>query len=830
MPKSIRTAFGFIVLVLLGTALHGADLTVKVIQNESDLPEKFSAIWKPGDLVASDGQYLLLIGGSRRPQITPVGYPAPDAMGSILGFLPAGKRLQAAVNIGAPQLRIKTKTEYITYKSVTFGSKPAADGTVTFECAAVFEKADWGKVEITTTYQVFPGQGRIVIASVLKNTGTVECKDLSYSLYFNANHTYSFSPYNRTAYPQLNFRVYPRKAHYLGWLNPNPVEEGERRNPGRLAPGAAFKVQYTLIADTQPDSLLQSLYQTQKTKTQRAAFAFKNIEGRFMEVIVRDPLTSSVFFRTFLEEPFSFDIPLPAGIYEVQANFFPAVRDKILAVNANSDNICVIEGPALGTVKVKIRNGKGEFVPGKVSFIGLDPNKTPYFRPENPRDTGRNHEAFKNSVFPPEEGVDVRLPVGIYLVSASRGLEYTRDEKVMEILKDDVHALTLTVDKVIDMPAWISLDPHMHTQNSDGQMLVPERLRSIVGEGVDVAVAADHNFVTDYAATLKRLGLNKYLAVVLGSEVTKGSVIHFNTYPMKLIEGEEMKGAISVVPDEASELFAASRAKNPQAIFQVNHPRAGDIGYFNNYQLDKETAAFANRGFDPAFQVMEAMNGPTFGRGNQEAVEDWLHLLNRGYYFPIMGASDSHGIDRGEPGFSRTYVFYSGGKGDALDADALFQAVRKGRSFVTNGPLIDFKVNAAAVPGDTLTAKDGKVDLSIKISSAPWISVDEVRLIVNGERRIVFPVKAADEALAKFRLSSLGITLDRDAALVVEVMGKRTLYPVVQRQTGEGLPANAALPHALTNPIFIDVDGNGKFDPIWPEKVRIKTEAKEDAK
>lgn len=830
MPKSIRAAFGFIVLVLLGAVLYGADLTVKVVQSESDLPEKFSTIWKPGDMVASDGQYLLLIGGSRRPQITQMGYPAPDAMGSILGFLPAGKRLQATVNIGAPQLRIKNKTEYAVYKSVTFGPKAAADGTVTFTCTAVHEKADWGKVEITTTYQLFPGQGKIVLASVLKNTGTVDCKDLSYSLYFNANHTYSFSPYNRTSTPQLNFRVYPRKAHYLGWLNSNPVEEGEHRNPGRLAPGATFKVQYTLYANTQPDNLLQTLYEAQKAKTQRAAFAFKNVEGPFMEVIVRELLTSSVFFRTFLEEPFAFDISLPEGTYEVRANVFPSVREKFLTVKSNAENLCVLAGPALGTVKVKIKNGKGEYVPGKVSFIGLDPTKTPYFRPENPRDTGRNHEAFKNSVYPPEEGMEVRLPVGIYLASASRGLEYTRDEKVMEILKDDVQTLAFTVDKVIETPTLIGLDPHMHTQNSDGQMLVPERLRSIVGEGVDVAVATDHNYVTDYATTLKRLGLNKYLAVVLGSEVTKSAVIHYNTYPMKLLDGEEMKGAISVVPEKATALFTSSRVKNPEAISQVNHPRAGDLGYFNNYQLDKETAAFANQGFDLAFNVLEAMNGPTFFRGNQDSIEDWLHLLNRGYFFPIVGSSDSHAIDGGEPGFSRTYVFYSGGRGDALDAEALFQALRKGRSFVTNGPFIDFKVNAAAVPGDTLTAKDGRVDLSMKVSGAPWISVDEVRLIVNGERRIVFPVKAADTALEKFRLPSLGIALDRDAALIVEVLGKRTLYPVVQRQTAEGLATNAALPYALTNPIFIDVDGNGKFDPVWPDKVRIKAEAKEDAK
>jgi hypothetical protein len=142
---------------------------------------------------------------------------------------------------------------------------------------------------------------------------------------------------------------------------------------------------------------------------------------------------------------------------------------------------------------------------------------------------------------------------------------------------------------------------------------------------------------------------------------------------------------------------------------------------------------------------------------------------------------------------------------------------------VTNGPFIDFKVNGASLPGDTAAAKNGKIDLDIKVSGASWVSVDEVRLIVNGERKIIFPVKSGDRSPEKFR-QIFNITLDRDAALVVEAFGRKTLYPVVQRQTADGLPQNAALPYAVTNPIFIDVDGNGRFDPLWPEKVKIKDE------
>jgi hypothetical protein len=523
-----------------------------------------------------------------------------------------------------------------------------------------------------------------------------------------------------------------------------------------------------------------------------------------------------------LEEPFTCDIPLPEGQYTVRANFFPGVREKPLAVKPDTDNFCTLENPASGTVNVKIANSKGEYIPGKISVIGLDPTKTPYFRPENPRETGRDYESFKNSVFPPEQGMSVVLPVGIYLFSASRGPEYTRDEKVVEILKDDVRTLAFTINKVIDTPNLISLDPHMHTQNSDGDMLVPERLRSVVAEGVDVAVATDHNFITDYAEALKRLGLNKYLAVILGNEITKSRIIHYNTYPLTYIAEEDDHGAIDILSDNVSDLFRASRTKTPQAVLQVNHARTGDLGYFNNFGLDKESAAFASKDFDLSFHIMEAMNGPRFSGDNQGAIEDWLHLLNRGYYFPIVGSSDAHGIDGEETGFSRTYIYYSGGKGDALDTNALLQALRKGRSFVTNGPFIDFKVNAAFLPGDTLTAKGGKIDLAVKVTSSPWVSVDEVRLIVNGERKIVFPVKAEETSLEKFR-QTLSLILERDATLAFEVLGTKTLYPVVQAQSTGGLPVNATLPYAITNPIFVDVDGNGTYDPVWPEKVRIKT-------
>jgi len=317
--------------------------------------------------------------------------------------------------------------------------------------------------------------------------------------------------------------------------------------------------------------------------------------------------------------------------------------------------------------------------------------------------------------------------------------------------------------------------------------------------------------------------------VIPGSEVTTRNLIHYNTYPMRIIPSEAAKGAISPLAENPSALFQASRLKNPAALLQLNHPRAGDLGYFNNFLLDLDSAATALTGLDLTFDVMEIMNGAYPYSSNEAAVKDWLNLLNRGYVFPAVGSSDVHGIDRSEPGYSRTYVAHRGPKSGRLDWTAVLQAVKKGRSFVSNGPLVEVRINGKYVPGDTFTAKSGKVKAAVRVWGAPWVEVSEVRLIVNGERKLERPVEAKPGSGTKFK-ENLSLTVDKDSYVILEVVGRKTLYPVHQEQQRSGRLEDAAVPYALTNPIFIDFDGNGVFDPPVKEKVKLLTEVKGNQK
>jgi hypothetical protein len=795
-----------------------AEPAFKIIRVPQDVPDGFCSLARTGDILVFDGKNYAVLGASPRQVVTSANYPYGQAMGSLLGFVPASKAAAGSdLNVGALVLRLGNKTHHLGYSSLV--PMKAAGRGLGFEASGVYEDKEGRRAEIKTLYVFEPEKGWLEISSTLTNTGRVAFQNAGFSLFFDAYGSISFSPYDEKRFPRLNYRVYQRKGCFLGWLSFNPVEKGDSRFPGGLAPGESAKLRHVLLVEPSVDKLLSRIDDLLGVEAVASSVSFRDFDGPWLELVVREVMSSAVFFRAVLESPSFQEIPLPAGVYRVQANFFPAAVEELLEVRTDGDNSCFLRNPDSGKVAVRIENSRGEPVLGKVTFIGLGATKSPYFRPDNPLETGRSWESFKNSCFPPQEGLDVELPVGTYLASASRGPEYSVDEKAVEIVKEENHDLVFVIDHVVDTHGLIALDPHMHTTRSDASVSVAERIRSVVAEGIEVLVATDHNTVTDYYPELKKLGLEEALAVIPGCEVTVPDVIHYNTYPMEVRPGEPGNGAIDASADEPGLLFRASREKDPGALIQVNHPRAGDLGYFNNLELDLRSAATALASLDMSFDVLEVLNGPYFYSSNETSIEDWFHLLRRGYLYPIVGSSDSHGIDRSEPGYSRTYVYYAREEFVPLDEDALIKAIRKGRSFATNGPIIDFRVNGEAGPGDLCPAAGGRVDIHIAVRSAPWVAVDEVRLVLNGERRIVFPVHAAEGGVKKFE-QQVGLTLQRDAFLCVEALGTRTLFPVLESPARNGSLRGGTLPFAITNPVFVDVDGNGRYDPPSPEKIR----------
>ncbi|MBW1679108.1 MAG: CehA/McbA family metallohydrolase [Deltaproteobacteria bacterium] len=814
--KTNHKIFIFFFIVFIPISLAAQELQFKPIKEITDLPEEFCSIWEKGDFLISFGPILGIMGGVSRAMLSITNYPMGDAGGSILSLVTAGDNLKSNLCIGSPYLRIKNRQKTVSYSDIVHKPSQKPEEPPAIHVTGFYTGTEGEKADIQTVYQFLNQPDKINIISTIKNTGTKILDQFEYSLYVNSSTSYYFSPWNKEKFPALNFRVFQKIGHCLGWINHNPTDIDP---PERLAPEESYTVSYSLLIDTDGASLLKRIYQILNIRSENTLIVLENHAEKPAEIIVSDALSGAIFYRNFFEGKESFKIPLPTGTYSARANFFPAVSNKLFSVSSGEENLCKLSDLPKGKVSVRIINSGNEYVPGKVTFLGIEPTKTPYFLPDNPITSGRRWESFKNSRFPRKDGEEISLPVGTYIIHASRGLEYSVDQKVLEVLENDQKSLIFRIDKVVNTQGLISVDTHMHTQNSDGRVGFLERIRSVVAEGVDVAISTDHNFISNYIPHLHSLGLENYLGIIYGNEVTISGMIHYNSFPVGFREQEKNHGAINPLSDSVSQLFSRSRTKDPRSLIQVNHPRSGRIGYFNTHLLDEESAASAHEDFDTSFDVLEILNGP-LNSDDAQAIKDWLHLLNRGYYFPLVASSDSHTIDKGEPGFPRTYVFYEGGKGTDLNQSALILAIKAGRSFASNGPIVDFKINHNYRSGDTLTDRDGEVDVELRIQSAPWISTNEVRLIINGKRRIGFPVKKTDQETLDFS-RQLKVKLRQDSYIVVEVLGNSSLYPVVQRTARNGRIDRAILPYAITNPIFIDFDGNGKFDPPLKEKIQF---------
>ncbi len=821
MKKALSLAVLF--LALAGTIL-AAPAAIKVVKDPAELPQPFAQIARVGDIFVSGGRYAAVIAAAPRTLWSSINYGHPDVAGYIAAFLPAGRSARPDVQVGYPYFRLNGKLLVPASTSLKIeGSAvvaraacagPRRRSSSTSSSATLSPSTPAGSTSPRRSGTPARPSSRASARASARPPGRATTSALT---------TPNPSPRSTSASMNAPTTPWPGSTR----TRPRPPRS---RSPARSARAKSIACPIPCSpARPSPTCSTGSIAPSANRRSGPRSRS-RSSKGRPRSSSASRRRAPSSSARSSISRSRS-TIPLPAGTYQVRANLFPATVERTVVATAAAPgqdakgaaaNAWTIEAPAFGRLRVAVADRKGRHVPGKVSFIGLAPTATPYFLPVDPIDTGRSWETLKNEVYPPADGVEVILPAGTYLATSSRGPEFSVETRVVEVLSGEPRDLRFTIDRALETPGLVSVDSHMHTQFSDGSVLVPQRVRSAVAEGIDVVFSADHNTVIDYGPDIARLGLGGELAFIPGVEVTaRTGSIHFNSLPVGLRPDEPNGGAISVRDETPAKLFALARAKDPGSLVHLNHPRSGTLGYFNNYHLDPEKAAFADALFDLDFEVMEALNGAKFDRDNRRAIEDWFHLLNRGYPIRIVATSDAHGIDGGETGYARTYVLMAEPVAGAVDEKALVAALKKGRAFVSNGPVVTVRANGKATFGDMVKAKKGRVDLAIAVTGAPWLDVSEVRLIVNGERRPPLPIKGADGRTVKFR-DRVKVDVPGDGWIAVEVLGGRSLYPLIQQRSGDGRPEEAARPYALTNPILVDANGDGRSDPVWPEKVVVK--------
>ena len=412
---------------------------------------------------------------------------------------------------------------------------------------------------------------------------------------------------------------------------------------------------------------------------------------------------------------------------------------------------------------------------------------------------------------------------GRYRVVASRGPEFALAEETISVESGKTSPLMLTLSRVIDTRGFIGCDLHQHSAPSaDSGVSMRERVLSNAAEGVECAVASEHNTIVDMAPLVREAKLEPFFRSIIGDELTSDASRepfgHFNAFPLQVDPSDARGGAFPVRDRTAKEAIDAIRAAPGEHVIQVNHPRTGRTGYFDQSRFDAATGAGLAPGYDARFDAVEVWSG-RYVKERAQVLADLEALLRASHPVTPTANTDNHAIFGQESGYPRTYVRVADDDPARLDPAELVAGLRARRDVVlTNGPFVTMRLGEVEQGGLATLPKRGAT-LRVHVERAPWVDVNELVLRVGGVSQTIplagklGPSGAIVDDVeillsrpsngAAARPKGLHALVANDTFVIAEVHGQKPLEPVL---SGDAV---GILPFAMTAPLWIDADGDG---------------------
>ncbi|TNF64168.1 MAG: carboxypeptidase regulatory-like domain-containing protein [Deltaproteobacteria bacterium] len=380
-------------------------------------------------------------------------------------------------------------------------------------------------------------------------------------------------------------------------------------------------------------------------------------------------------------------------------------------------------------------------------------------------------------VFPIDGKALLSVPPGDHRVVVSRGYEYDIVDTVVTVNAGDETPVNAQLTRVVDSTGVMCGDFHIHTHRSPDAPDAPEfKLMAAAGDGVELPVRTDHEFVAAFEPVVASLGLEAWMYGFSALELTTSSFGHFGVFPLEPDTTLQNDGAVrwnGIDDSGAVEIFdpvqvindARSRPGAPEVI--IFHPRSkpgtgggfgelvgenyfmgfngpltntGGVDYDPTTDTILRTDIDAETWWDRDFRVVEVFNDSSFAENKKNdgrigdasneigTVDDWFGLLNsdeRPDGMFVVGSSDSHIIMNGSPvGYPRTCVLVGTDDPSTLRADAdppqtMKNLINTGRS-VINGGIYIVPTSPGKGPGDTITGA-GPYQIELEVQAPLWV-------------------------------------------------------------------------------------------------------------
>jgi TolB protein len=377
------------------------------------------------------------------------------------------------------------------------------------------------------------------------------------------------------------------------------------------------------------------------------------------------------------------------------------------------------------SVSIKTKKG-GNKVASRLSI--LDSNGHPILNPDGPNyfDSQNGHYYFYSN-----GEISIDVPRGKISLLASAGLTTLSSKSELDTNLTKDTEINLTEVWSPEKNGYKSADFHLHL-NYDGPFRgVLEHIEPLLeGENLDIATPQAANL---HSRLMDREFKNQTLQLPSGRLIKFAQEIrsHFHGHIGSVGPSEFYypwywgPGYPALIDGNKTNADVISFVNSfPDSIATYVHPIAVNIDPFETNNISNIPIEFLPNAIlekDVGLELVCAWSDE-FGTTNL-----WYRLLNIGKPILAMAGTDMFVDFQRTPAIGSARI-YAKHKSKNVNWSDYIEAVKNGASFVTNGPMIEFKLNKTIEHGDIV--ESGEQQYTLKVFSS--VPVDKVEIIING--------------------------------------------------------------------------------------------------
>ncbi|HTQ97103.1 MAG TPA: CehA/McbA family metallohydrolase, partial [Candidatus Acidoferrum sp.] len=416
----------------------------------------------------------------------------------------------------------------------------------------------------------------------------------------------------------------------------------------------------------------------------------------------------------------------------------------------------------------------------------------------------RSERPFERHYYYVDGGDTIFAAPGKLTLEVSKGLGYKLEKQVVEIAAGENKEVRVRLQRLQtpwkSTEHWSSADLHVHMNYGGTYQNDPGWLHLIAdAEGVQVVNNLTVNKEQRFP-DIEFVDFEEKQEDGTSSRIVQGQEFHTSYWGHRGIL--HLKDHL-LLPGYAGYPNTAAASLYPMNadVYDMAHAQGALVGAVHPF--DEVPDPFASPAqkitdelpVDVALGKLDYMEIVGFSDHKSTAAV-WYKLLNLGFKVPAGGGTDATtnyaAPIRGQVGFDRVYVQTPDWP---ASIETWMENLKKGRTFATNGPLIEFTLGGETVGGELkFDSTQAAVPFTARMRSV--VPVDHLEVVCNGKVAQILKL----EGTRDFADANGTVSLKESGWCVLRAWSEKAEYPVMDSYA-----------YATTSPVYVTVGGKRAF-------------------